>query len=103
MPSIDQMIAKLAAMIPNLPNMPALPPFPQVPTLADIMARVRLPDFDFGKLFSMINFPGLPALPSLPNPLIPSFDIPDINMMKYFTAMMTNFSMGVTKVIFDFV
>lgn len=74
-----------------LPRIPAIPGMPNLSTL------------DLAALLVSLVFPGFPALPLLPDPLIPAFNIPSINLSMAVTILMHHLTTGLLEPIMDFI
>lgn len=103
-------IPDIIGQVTKLLKIPGMPTIPTIPSMAEILAKVKLaipipnlPNIDIGAILSSITFPGLPALPKLPSPLIPSFNMPDIEVMLGVISLSVNYVLGPLKPIMDFV
>lgn len=115
-PTSEEILAAILAKIPGLPQFPTQAELlaylkqklklPEFPTLADLLAKLpqlKIPNLDIAALLSKLKFPAMPALPMLPNPLVPSFNFPDIELMLSLQAFNVNMLLGLLRPIMDFI
>jgi hypothetical protein len=114
-PSPEDILMSIISKIPGLPSFPsyaALLEFlkkkfqlPHIPSIADITAKLSnlVPNIDISALFAKISLPAMPKFPQLPNPLIPSFNMPDIELAMHMLAFNINLQLGLLKPIMDFI
>jgi hypothetical protein len=102
----------------KIPGMPGVPTFPtpdlvismvtyKVNGIKQILMDKRMAlssiNLNLPTLLTSITFPGLPALPSLPNPLVPSFSIPNVEVTQLLTSLMNTLTTGVLQPIMNFI
>lgn len=114
-PTPEQILMAIISKIPGLPAFPnyaALLEFlkekfalPEVPSISDVLQSIEKlqKNIDISALLAKIKLPSMPAFPKLPNPLIPSFNIPDIELALNMLAFNINLQLGLLKPIIDFI
>lgn len=114
-PSPEEILLSIIGKIPGLPKFPTYADLlahlklkfklPHIPSFADVMAKLNdlVPNIDISALLAKISLPAMPKLPQLPNPLIPSFNFPDIELALNMLAFNINLQLGVLKPIMDFI
>ncbi len=98
-PDLIQAVTK-KLKIPNISGLPTLPNIDSVTSMAQ--AAYAAAGRKLSAL-SNLSFPGLPALPLLPDPLLPSFTMPDIDFVTGLLALITNLTTGLLQPIMNFI